>query len=256
MKLRKRTNIWIFILLSVFSLKTEAQKLDSLFNAANKNYQQENYVEALDGYQQIENDEFESAELYYNMANSYYKMNQVAPAIYYYEKALMLSPNNKDIMFNLEFANQMILDNIEPLPKSIGQKLMDTVVLRLTYEEWAKTAVIFAFVFAFLFLLYHFSYSTSKKRVYFVTSIITVLLVTTTLFFAYRNFHYVQNNIQAIIFSDQVDVKNAPTKSSELYFELHEGTKVYILETLDDWKKIKIADGKIGWIESSHLKEI
>lgn len=246
----------MFFILLTLGLQTEAQELDSLFTAANKNYQQEDYVKALEGYLMIEEEEFESAELYYNMANSYYKMNQVAPAIYYYEKALTMSPNNKDIKFNLEFANQMILDNIEPLPKSVGQKLMDAFVLRFTYEVWAKIAVVLAFVFALLFLMYHFSYSTSKKRVYFVTSIISVLLVTTSLFFAYRNFHYVENNISAIIFSNQVDVKNAPTKSSELYFELHEGTKVYILESLDDWKKIKIADGKIGWIESRHLREI
>jgi len=254
--LRKISNIWVFFLLLTLGLQAEAQELDSLFTAANKNYQQEDYVKALEGYLMIEQVEFESAELYYNMANSYYKMNQVAPAIYYYEKALKLSPNNKDIIFNLEFANQMILDNIEPLPKSVGQKLMDAFVLRFTYEVWAKIAVVLAFVFALLFLMYHFSYSTSKKRVYFVTSIVSVLLVTTSLFFAYRNFHYVENNISAIIFSNQVDVKNAPTKSSELYFELHEGTKVYILESLDDWRKIKIADGKIGWIESRHLREI
>ena len=254
--MRKSSNIWVFFLLLTFGFQTKAQELDSLFTAANKNYQQEDYVKALEGYLMIEEKEFESAELYYNMANSYYKMNQVAPAIYYYEKALTLSPNNKDIIFNLEFANQMTLDNIEPLPKSVGQKLMDAFVLRFTYEVWAKVAVVLAFVFALLFLMYHFSYSTSKKRVYFVSSIVSVLLVTTSLFFAYRNFHHVENNISAIIYSNQADVKNAPTKSSELYFEIHEGTKVQILESLDDWKKIKIADGKIGWIESSHLRVI
>ncbi len=235
---------------------SHGQELDSLFNSANKLYQQESYQKALELYQQIEKQEMESEELYFNMANIYYKTNQVAPSIYYYEKALSLSPGNKDFTFNLELANTMVLDNIEPLPKSIGQKFNDNVILRFTYETWAKIAVSLAFLFALLFLLYHFSYSTGKKRIYFITSILTVIFVTVSLFFSFKNKHYVENNIEAIIFSGQTQVKSAPTNSSEVYFELHEGTKVLILESLDNWKKIKIADGKMGWMKVSDLKEI
>jgi len=133
---------------------------------------------------------------------------------------------------------------------------MESTVLRFTYETWSKIAVGLAFVFALLFLMYHFSYSTGKKRIYFITSILSVIFVTISLFFAYRNKHHVNNNIEAIIFSAAAPVKNAPTNSSDVYFELHEGTKVLILETLDNWKKIKIADGKMGWIDSAALKEI
>ena len=234
----------------------QAQTQDSLFNAANKLYQQERYMEALEQYQAIEKLDLESASLYFNMANIYYKTNQVAPSIYYYEKALKMRPGDRDIQFNLEFANRMILDNIEPLPKSIWQKFLDGIIMQFTYESWSRIAVGLAFIFAILFLLYHFSYSTSKKRIYFITSILSVIFVTTSLFFAYRNKHYVDNNIEAIIFTSEADVKSAPTNSSDVYFELHEGTKVIILETLDNWRKIKIADGKMGWITSDNLKEI
>ncbi|UCE93290.1 MAG: tetratricopeptide repeat protein [Flavobacteriaceae bacterium] len=242
------------IFLTGVSLK--AQNVDSLFTSANKLYQQESYLKALELYRQIEDQDMESSSLYFNMANIYYKTNQVAPSVYYYEKALKLAPNDKDIRFNLEFAKRMTLDNIEPLPKSLGQKFMDGIVLRLNYETWSKIAVGLAFLFALLFLLYHFSYSTSKKRFYFITSGLCVILVTTAVFFAFRNKHYIDNNIQAIVFSNAVEVKSAPTKSSELYFELHEGTKVTILESLDNWKKIKIADGKMGWLDASAIKEI
>ncbi len=247
----------VFIsLLLLTGIQLHAQAPDSLFVAANKSYQQEKYMEALESYQQIEKMDLKSSDLYFNMANIYYKTNQVAPAVYYYEKALKLAPNDKDIQFNLNFANRMILDNIEPLPKSLWQKFMDGIILRLTYETWVKIAVSLAFVFAILFLMYHFSYSTSKKRIYFITSILSVIFVTICLFFAYRNKHYVENNIEAIIFSTEAEVKSAPTNSSDVYFELHEGTKVVILETLDNWKKIKIADGKMGWIDATTLKEI
>ena len=247
----------VFIsLLSFSGGEVTAQTPDSLFISANKLYQQEKYIEALGHYQKIEKQDLESSTLYFNMANIYYRTNQVAPAVYYYEKALKLNPNDKDILVNLEFANRMILDNIEPLPKSLWQKFMESTVLRFTYETWSKISVGLAFIFALLFLLYHFSYSTGKKRVYFITSILSVIMVTTSLFFAYRNKHHMNTTVEAIIFSEAAPVKNAPTNSSDVYFELHEGTKVLILETLDNWKKIKIADGKMGWIDAAAIKEI
>ncbi len=248
--------ILFLLVLTLNGILGTAQNVDSLFVQANELYRQENYTEALKAYEEIEAMDQESWALYYNIGNIHYKMNRVAPAIFYYEKALKLRPDQPDIRFNLEFANQMVLDNIEPLPRNLGQRFMDAVILKLTYETWAKIAVGLAFLFALLFLMYHFSYSTGKKRFYFITSIITVILVTTSVFFAFRNQLYVKNNREAIIFATEAEVMNAPTTASEAYFELHEGTKVTVLESLDNWKKIRIADGKIGWIEEKDLKEI
>jgi tetratricopeptide (TPR) repeat protein len=233
-----------------------AQNADSLFVQGNELYRQEKYDQALKAYQEIDSLEQESWALFYNMGNIHYKMNRVAPAIYYYEKALKLRPDQQDVLFNLEFANQMVLDNIEPLPRNLGQRFMDAVILKLTYDTWSKIAVGLAFLFALLFLMYHFSYSTGKKRFYFISSIISVVLVTTFVFFAFRNQLYVKSNIEAIIFAAEAEVMNAPTNTSDIYFELHEGTKVTVLESLDNWKKIQIADGKVGWIDQKHLKEI
>jgi SH3-like domain-containing protein len=74
--------------------------------------------------------------------------------------------------------------------------------------------------------------------------------------FSYNNINYVKTNKYAIIFAVESDVKSAPTLSSEVSFELHEGTKVLILESLDNWKKIKIADGKTGWMVADDLQEL
>ena len=246
----------VFFLILLIASVGHAQSLDSLFVNANKLYQQESYIEALELYQDIEKQNVESEALYFNMANIYYKTNQVAPAIFYYEKALQLDPGNRDVAFNLDFANRMILDNIEPLPKSLGQKFRDGIILKFKYKTWAIIAVSLAFLFAFLFLLYHFSYSTSKKRIYFITSIMSASFVALSLFFALKNHHYVTTTKHAIIFAPQTQVKSAPTKNSEVNFELHEGSKVQILEDLDNWRKIKIADGKTGWINEEDLKEL
>lgn len=249
----KRTYFYIFIF---FSLLTNAQTVDSLFVKANELYKNDQYAQALQLYKDIESKNIVSDELYFNMANTYFKTNQVAPSIYYYEKALQLNPNDEDILFNLDYANRMIIDNIEPLPKSLGQKFRENIILKLTYNTWAIIAVIFALLFSLLFLLYHFSYSTSKKRIYFITSIISAIIVFIIVVFAHQNKKIVQSTKYAIVFAAQTVVKSAPTHTGEINFELHEGTKVKVLETIDNWKKIKLADGNTGWIEAVDIKEL
>jgi len=246
----------LFISFLIFCNALTAQHADSLFVKANKLYQIEKYDEALQLYKEIEKENLQSDQLFYNIANANYKLNRIASAIYYYEKSLLLDPNNEDAKFNLGFAKRMALDNIEPLPKNISQKISDGIIQRLSYDVWAWLTVGFSFLFAILFLLYHFSYSSRSKRFYFVSSSISALLAFITLAFSYNNINYVKTNKYAIIFAVESDVKSAPTLSSEVSFELHEGTKVLILESLDNWKKIKIADGKTGWVVADDLQEL
>jgi tetratricopeptide (TPR) repeat protein len=249
----KKVYFTAVLFLSFFA---NAQDVDSLFVKANKFYQNEQYTQALQLYKDIENKNVASEELFFNMANAYFKTNQAAPSIYYYEKALQLDPNDEDILFNLDYANRMIIDNIEPLPKSLGQKFRENVILRFTYNTWAVMAVVFALLFALLFLLYHFSNYTSKKRLFFITSIVSASLVLINVFFAHQNKSITESTKYAIVFSQKADVKSAPTISSEINFELHEGTKVKVVESLDNWKKIKLADGNTGWISAEDIKEL
>jgi len=183
-------------------------------------------------------------------------MNKVAPAIYYYEKALKVNPINADAKANLAFAKRMTIDVIEELPKTFLQRFSANIIQQLSFDTWAIIAVIAAFLASLLFLLYYFSTSSTKKLFYFNTSIFAVFVLIVTVFFAFNNFKTVQKNRIAIIFSPKVEIMNAPSTSSDEIFELHEGTKVIVLDTLDNWKKIKIADGKTGWIYADALKEI
>ena len=246
----------LLILVLIFLNELSAQQADSLFVMANKLYQNEEYDEALKLYKEIEENKVESDELFYNIGNTNYKLNKIAPAIYYYEKALILNPNNDDAKFNVGFAKRMAIDNIEPLPKTLLQKFSEGIIQQLSYNTWAWLTVSFSFLFAILFLLYHFSYSSTSKRFYFITSAICALLAFITIAFSYQNYEYVKTNKRAIVFAQQTDVKSAPTLSSEVSFELHEGAEIKVLESLDNWKKIKLADGKIGWMVADDLKEL
>ena len=244
----------VIILLLLLSQQLFSQGKDELFEKGNEHYKLANYSEAISSYQEIEALGFISSELYYNLGNCYYKLNQVAPAIYNYEKALLINPLNEDAQSNLVFAKRLTIDAIEELPKTIFQKLDTSLVKKLSYNEWATVAVVFSVLGTVLFLLFYFSYTPSKKRLFFVTSIISFLVLFITSFFTVKEYSYVNTTVEAIIFSKNTDVKNAPTFNSEKVFTLHEGTKVRVLDTVDNWKKIRIADGKIGWIIADEIK--
>jgi len=252
----RKSTLLLSLILLFFVQIVFSQNANSFFVEGNKLYQQEKYLEAIEQYIQIEKLDKNSFAVYYNLANAYYKINKVAPAIYYYEKALQIEPNNKDVLVNLGFAKRMTMDNIEELPTTALQKISKNTIQKLSFNSWAYLAVFLSFLFATLFLVYHFSSSTVKKRLYFITGTLSFVLMLLSVFFAFQTYSISQNKQEAIIFAQQTDVKNAPTLSSETVFKLHEGTKISILETKDNWKKIKIIDGQTGWIIGSELKEL
>lgn len=243
----------VFLLLIIAS-QIHTQNLDSLFVSANELYKNGKYNEAIEKYKRIESQELVSSELYYNLGNSYYKLNKVGPSIYYYEKALRLNPLNEDVKNNLVFAKRLALDNIEVLPQTVFQKLNSNYLQKLSYNQWAIVVVVFSILAALLFLLYYFSYSSSIKRLFFVTSMGCFLFLAISIFITYNQYNFSKNNKQAIVFAEKTEVRNAPTLNSEEVFTLHEGTKVLVLDAVDNWKKIKLADGKLGWIIASEIK--
>jgi tetratricopeptide (TPR) repeat protein len=231
-----------------------AQNAETLFKEANDLYKVGKYEEAITLYQKIEAQELISSELYYNLGNCYYKLNHVAETIYNYEKALQIDPLNEDALNNLIFAKRLTIDNIEALPKSVFQRFDENYIKKLSYNNWALLAVIFSILGSLLFLLFYFSFTPSKKRLFFTSSIVCMLLLIVSLSFSYKEYNDSKSTVNAIIFAEKTEIKNAPTFNSENIFTLHEGTKVRVLDSVDNWKKIKIADGKIGWIDAADLK--
>ena len=178
--------LWIILLF--VSQIVLAQSAEELFQKANEQYKLEQYEEAVKTYEQIEALNLTSSELYYNIGNCYYKQNKIAAAIYNYEKALLIDPLNEDAENNLVFARRSTIDNIEELPKSVMQKLDEAIVEKFSYDEWAIASVILSILACGLFLLFYFSYSSGKKRFFFVTSVLSFLLLITTSIFAIKEY--------------------------------------------------------------------
>jgi len=246
----------IFLLVIFFISLSGNTQNNALFEQGKAQYKAEKYQEAINNWMKIITNGDHSSALYFNIANAHYKLNQIGPSIYYYEKALQLSPNDSEIKNNLLFAQNAIVDAIEPLPQTLFVKWDASLSKLLTFNGWAWTSVIAVVLFMLLFLGYYFSYQSKKKRLFFVSSMLSVFVVLTGLIMAFRTFHKAENKKEAIIFAEVSEVKNGPRMSDETAFKLHEGTKVSILETEDNWCKILLVDGKDGWIPLEDIKQL
>lgn len=245
----------IYILLFLLSFSGFSQN-QALFDKANALYNEGKYAEAIDNYSAILKSGNHSAELYFNLANANYKLNNIAPSIYYYEKALQLSPDDADIKNNMAFAKNMTIDAIDIIPDSGFSKLVKSVTNSMSFDNWAKISVSLVFCFVVLFLIYYFAYSTLNKRLAFIGSLTALTFVCITLVFAFHKFNLDKNDNPAIVFAQESKVKSDPSSRSEESFRLHEGTKVQVVEAYNDWKKIKLSDGKTGWIPSKDIKTL
>ncbi len=230
----------ILVLLMCFWVSAQNE---TLFNEATKVYNEGDYEKAVENYLKILENGEHSAELYFNLGNSYYKLNQIAPSIYYYEKALLLKPNDAEIKNNLAYAQNMTLDAIETMPETGLSKIYKKITGFLSFDQWAYSAIIFMLLFVLAYIaFYYFRYAT-QKRIAFITSMVSLIIAV--------DFRATQ---PAIIFSEEVVIKSEPNNRSQEAFTLHQGTKVSVLEELNDWKKIQIADGKTGWIRSENIR--
>lgn len=245
----------VYILVILFCSLSFAQN-STLFEVGNTLYNDGKYAEAIEQYESILNNDMHSAELYFNLGNAHYKLNNIAPSIYYFEKALQLSPNDSDLKNNIAFARNMTIDAIDVVPEVGFSKLINSATNSFSFDLWAGLAVSFVLIFVLLFLNYYFSIGTSSKRLSFVFSLLSLLLMCLSLSFAFHKFNLDKNNNPAIVFAQESKVKSEPNLRSEEVFRLHEGTKVQVMDSVKNWNKIKLSDGKMGWISNEDIKAL
>jgi tetratricopeptide (TPR) repeat protein len=240
----------------ILLLATQVFFAQNGFEVGNDLYQKGKYNEAVVAYENVEKDNKQSAELYFNLGNSYYKLNKVAPAIYNYEKALLLSPKDGEVLANIRFAQKRTIDEVKVIPKVGFGKLLRDFTAIYDYNTWAWISVSLSVLFLFSFIGYYFSQLTLSKRIFFLGMfIIFVLLLISVAAAIFEKTHY-KNERPAIVFAEMVDVKAEPQKSASNVVTLHEGTKVFVKETLENWKKVQLTDGTEGWIQTSAIKEL
>lgn len=243
----------IYFLAFCFSLTSIAQN-NALFEKGNQLYKNGKYNDAISTYNSILKTKKHSSELYFNLGNAHYKLNHIAESIYNFEKALAINPTDKKVKQNLAFANNMKVDAIEVLPEIGYTKYLNTFSKVLKTDTWAILTVVLFGLFAVLLIVYFFTVNTKIKRLMFVFGFSFLFLALVTLSFAYFKHNKETQLKPAIIFAEESTVKSEANFKSEDLFILHEGTKVNILNSKDNWSFIKLSNGKTGWILKEDLK--
>ena len=242
------------IIFTFFTLSLLAQDVNAVFQLAGQAYEEQNYTLALEYYKDIEEQEWQSSDLYYNMGNCYYKLSKNAQAVLYYEKSLKIDPSSDDVQFNLSLVQLKLVDKFPQVPLIFYKEWIHSFTNSLSIDDWAKTALVFLFFFCVFISFLFFVSSVRLKKMMFFFSFSTILFACTCLIAAYLSYSNIETN--AILMSPNAYIKSAPSNQSKDLFILHEGTKVLVLEKFKDWNKIKLSDGMIGWIELEYLREI
>jgi len=243
-------------LLLLFLLTTQFFFAQTGFEKGNDLYQKGKYEQAISEYESILASKKHSPELYFNLGNCYYKLNKVAPAIYNYEKALVLNPDDAEITNNLKFAQKLQIDEIKVVPQVGFSKMVHDFTSIFHYNTWAWISVGLATLFLLCFSGYYFSRLTFSKRIFFIGMFALLFLLLISVSSAISEKNHFENDKPAIVFAEMVLVKSEPQNASNTVFTLHEGTKVFVLEALDNWKKIQLTDGTEGWIEKTAIREV
>ena len=199
----------------------------------------------------------ESAAIYYNLACTYYRLDDMAKAILWFERAALLEPSDDDIRFNLTMARNKTIDRIIPRHEMFFVSSWRTLMHSHSVTQWAYFAI-GAFATTLLLLsIYIYCSAIVLRKIGFFGAIFAFILCILFNVLAYNLRYYNKNNNFGIIMESSVTVRSTPTKSGTDLFVIHEGTRVEVRDnSMRDWAEVQIADGKVGWIEKSSYEAI
>ena len=225
-------------------------------SAGDSAYVKEDYATAAQIYEGLLSDG-ESADVYYNLGNSYYKLGEIAKSILNYERALLLQPGNGDIRANLEVARAKAIDKVELVPEIFFISWIKSLINIMSVDAWAWWGIV-SFLF-FIVALYFFIFSKQVvlKKIGFTASIVLLIITLCANIFASEQKEHLVNRTNAIVMNPSVTVRSTPSESGTSLFILHEGRKVSIKDkSMREWTEISLEDGKVGWAPASSIEVI
>ncbi|RLD35637.1 MAG: hypothetical protein DRI73_02205 [Bacteroidetes bacterium] len=232
------------------------QEVDDSLQQGNQYYTEEKYEDAIRLYEWILNEGFVAPELYYNLGNAYFKSHKMTFALLNYERAKLLDPGNEDIDYNLELARSFVIDKTETVPEFFLTQWHNSMVNMFSGDVWAVISMV-SFVFLLLVLsVYLYTRKYSVKKLSFWIGVLLLYITVSSFVFALNDRQRVLHPGTALVSASSVTVESSPDESGTDLFLIHEGTKVLIKERIGDWTRIRLSDGKTGWVPSGSIIEI
>lgn len=259
-KTAPKSSVLAIMLMLALPFAAEAQQtgyVDSLWNAANQAYVEGRWADAVADYELISGMGLESAALYCNTGDAWFKDGNIPMAILFYERALKLDPSYSDARYNLELLHSTIQDRIDIVPEFILKVWARDICYIMDSDAWAVWFLVFVALTLGLVLLFLLAPTAAGRRTGFFTGIVTLLFAVSSLSFSIWQRNDYMDADSAIVMRPVTSVKSSPSaEASKDLFILHEGTKVRILDTVGKWNNISLADGRQGWLPSDDLAVI
>lgn len=235
---------------------TFAQDPLQWYQKGNIAFQEQNFQQAIENYNKVLASGKRSAELHYNLGNAYFRTGKNAQAILHYEKALKINPDDEDTKFNLRIANQRTVDKIDAIPVIFYKRWARAFTAMFSTETWYKVLVGLIWLFFAAALFYRFSGSGTLKRTGFALMLLFFFFILINIWAARSSYYFQEFEKHAIVMSPSAYVKSSPDDKGNDLFIIHDGTKVEILDELNNWNKIKLANGNLGWLKKEEIEFI
>ena len=240
-----------------FAASAQTQYQDSLWNAANTAYVDGRWMDAAADYELIASMGLESAPLYCNTGDAYFKDGNLPKAILYYERALKIDPSYEDAKYNLELLSNTIQDRIVAVPEFVLKAWARKLCYMMDSDALAVLFLVFLALTLGLALLFVLSPSVAGRRTGFFTGIVTLIIAVACLSFSLWQKKEYMTADGAIVMRPVTSVKSSPSSEvSKDLFILHEGTKVKIIDEVGKWKNIELVDGRQGWLPAEDIEVI
>jgi tetratricopeptide (TPR) repeat protein len=224
-----------------------------LFQSANRLYSEGNFKAAVEQYRKIAEANFANEAVYYNLANAYFKQNQIGPSILYYEKAKRLAPGDREISENLDLARTRIVDKVESPQEGFLWRQAIRLANWLPLNVETGLAVVLFVGANGLFTLFLKARSERLRRVALAgTAGLFALFLLVGSSNAFRIYQSI-TDLEAVVLAEKADVLSGPGGDSPTLFSIHEGLKVKVQSQLNDWSQISLENGWTGWIRAGDL---
>ncbi len=251
----KQLLVSIFIIISTFGVSAQ-----SVAQKAQKAYQEGDFRDAialLEGEIKVQKEQSKvSADLYYNLGNAYFRVNEIPLALLNYERAQLYNPGDRDIKHNIEYARTKVEDKILTADNFFLKMWFIGARDLLPSDDWAKLSILLFVLFIGSLFLYFFSAKLSLKKTGFYAGTILFVFLLFTNIFAYTQKQSVENRNTAIVMAGSAPVVSSPNTTSKELFILHAGTKVTITKEDGSWYEVEIDNGSVGWIQKDRLEII
>lgn len=223
---------------------------------ADAQYSKGNYQQAIADYKALLSKGV-SAEIYYNLGNAYYRTNDITQSVLAYERALRLSPGDRDIRFNLQFVRNKTIDKIMPANEMFFITWLHSFRNLCDADGWAHWSIALAVVALVLLLVFLFASRMALRKIGFYGAALALAVFVVCVVCASRQKYVAEHRTGAIVVSPSVSVKQTPAESSSDVFVIHEGTRVDVVDdSMKGWRSVRTADGREGWIKAATIEMI